>query len=80
MTESKATKTTESKATDSKAKTTKSTPVTYIMKVTHLAWGKNGKNSFYAKKKPLINAKVMGKYSGTLDIWLKNGWIEEGSY
>lgn len=52
----------------------------YIMKVTHLAWGKNNKNHFYADKKPLINAKVMKGYASQLKIWLKNGWIEKGSY
>lgn len=53
---------------------------TYIMKVTHLSWGRNSLNHFYAEKKPLINEKVMGKYAGTLQIWLKKGWIEEGKY
>ena len=52
----------------------------YIMKVTHLSWGLNGKNHFYADKKPLINAKEMGSYSGVLKIWLENKWIEKGSY
>lgn len=53
---------------------------TYIMKVTHLSWGRNGNNHFYSEKKPLITEKVMGKYAGTLKIWLKAGWIEEGKY
>jgi len=52
----------------------------YVMKVTHLSWGSNNKNHFYADKKPLINAKVMGKYADVLKIWLKNEWIEKGSY
>lgn len=52
----------------------------YIMKVTHLAWGKDNKNHFYADKKPLINAKVMKGYAGILKIWLEKGWIEKGSY
>lgn len=52
----------------------------YIMTVSHLSWGANGKNHFYADKKPLINAKVMGKYADTLKIWLDNNWIQKGSY
>jgi hypothetical protein len=52
----------------------------YIMKVTHLAWGRSGKNHFFADKKPEINAKVMGQYSSILKIWLDNNWIEKGSY
>jgi hypothetical protein len=52
----------------------------FIMTKTHLNWGANGRNHFYAKKKPLINAKVMGKFHGTLKIWLDKGWIEKGSY
>lgn len=54
--------------------------VTYVMKVTHLAWGNAKKNHFYSENKPLISKEVMGKYSDELDIWLKNNWIEEGSY
>jgi hypothetical protein len=53
---------------------------TYIMKVTHLSWGLNGKNHFFAEEKPLISKGVMGKYSDILDIWEKNEWIERGSY
>jgi hypothetical protein len=53
---------------------------TYIMQVTHLAWGKNGMNHFYASKKPLISKKVMRNYASTLDLWIKNGWVKEGSY
>jgi hypothetical protein len=52
----------------------------FIMKVTYLSWGKDGRGSFYADKKPLINAKVMGKYAGVLKKWLDAGWIEKGSY
>jgi hypothetical protein len=52
----------------------------FIMKVGHLAWGLNNKNHFFADKKPLINAKVMGKYSDRLKIWLDKNWIEKGSY
>lgn len=52
----------------------------YIMKVTHLPWGMNGKNHFYADKKPLITEKVMGKYAKVLKIWLDNDWIKKGSY
>ncbi len=52
----------------------------FIMKVTHLPWGANGRNHFFAKKKPLINTKVMGKFANTLKIWLDNGWIEKGDY
>lgn len=54
--------------------------VTYIMKVTHLSWGDKGKNHFYATKKPVISKKVMGKYDGEIDVWLKAEWIEKGSY
>jgi hypothetical protein len=54
--------------------------VTYIMKVTHLSWGKDSKNHFFAEKKPLISEKEMGKYAPILAIWLKQGWIEQGSY
>lgn len=53
---------------------------TYVMKVTHLSWGRNNMNHFYAEKKPLITEKAMGKYAGSLQIWLKKGWIEEGKY
>ena len=52
----------------------------FIMTVGHLAWGQNGRNHFFADKKPLINAKVMNKYSETLKIWLAKGWIKKGSY
>jgi len=52
----------------------------YIMKVTHLAWGRSGRNHFFADKKPEINAKVMGQYSSILKIWLANNWVEKGSY
>lgn len=54
--------------------------VTYIMNVGHLPWGFNKKNHFFAEKKPLISKKVMGKYASDLEIWLKKGWIKEGSY
>jgi hypothetical protein len=53
---------------------------TYIMKVTHLSWGLNGKSHFYTDDKPLISEKVMGSYAGVLKIWLENGWIEKGKY
>lgn len=53
---------------------------TYIMKVVHLGWGFNKKNHFYATKKPEISRVKMGKYHGTIDVWLKAGWIEKGSY
>lgn len=53
---------------------------TYIMVATHLSWGLNGKNHFYADRKPLISEKVMGKYAEILLDWLENGWIKEGSY
>jgi hypothetical protein len=54
--------------------------VTYTMKVTHLSWGANGKNHFFAEKKPLISAKVMGKYAPVLELWTKNDWVEPGAY
>jgi hypothetical protein len=54
--------------------------VTYIMKVTHLSWGQNGKNHFFAEQKPLISKSVMGKYADVLEIWIKNEWVEPGSY
>lgn len=53
---------------------------TYIMTVTHLSWGANNRNHFYADKKPLISKKVMGKFADKLDIWIKEGWVKEGSY
>lgn len=52
----------------------------FIMKVGHLSWGNRNMNHFYADKRPLINAKKMGKYYPTLLIWLNKGWIEKGSY
>jgi hypothetical protein len=52
----------------------------FIMKVGHLPWGFSDRNHFFADKKPLINAKVMGNYADTLEIWLKAEWIEKGSY
>ena len=54
--------------------------VTYIMKVTHLSWGLNGKNHFFAEKKPLISKESMGKYAPILEVWLENEWIQLGSY
>jgi hypothetical protein len=54
--------------------------VTYIMKVTHLSWGQNGKNHFFAEKKPLISKTAMGKFASILDVWLENEWIQVGSY
>ncbi|MDX5586088.1 MAG: hypothetical protein QNK20_14435 [Aureibaculum sp.] len=53
---------------------------TFVMKVGHISWGRDGKNHFYADKKPLITEKVMGKYAEVLLEWLGNGWIEEGVY
>ena len=53
---------------------------TFIMKVTHLSWGHQGKSHFFADKKPLISAKSMGGYAGILKVWIENGWIEKGSY
>jgi len=50
------------------------------MQVTHLSWGRNGMNHFFAAKKPLISEKVMRNYKDTLDIWIKKGWVKEGSY
>jgi hypothetical protein len=52
----------------------------YIMKVTHLSWGKSGKNHFFADDKPTINAKVMAEYADILKVWLANKWVEKGSY
>ena len=52
----------------------------FIMATGHLSWGLNNKSHFYADTKPLINAKVMGKYAPTLATWLKAGWIVKGSY
>ena len=54
--------------------------VTYIMKVTHLSWGLNGKNHFFAEQKPFISKEIMEKYAEALDIWVKNDWVEKGSY
>ena len=68
------------KKQEPKKEVKKAKETTYIMKVTHIAWGKNKKNHFFADKKPLISEKVMGKFAEELKIWLKNGWIEEGSY
>jgi len=53
---------------------------TYIMNATHLSWGQNGKNHFFAAKKPIISREVMGKYAPTLDIWIENGWVIPGKY
>jgi uncharacterized protein YaiL (DUF2058 family) len=53
---------------------------TFIMTVGRLSWGLNEKNYFYADKKPLINAKVMGSYAKTLKVWLEAGWIKKGAY
>lgn len=53
---------------------------TFIMTVGHLSWGLNGKSHFYADKKPIINAKVMGTYTETLKLWIKAGWVIKGSY
>lgn len=54
--------------------------VTFIMQVTHLSWGQNGKNHFFAEKKPLISKEVMGKYASVLDVWVENKWVIPGSY
>lgn len=70
----------EKKKADEAAKEKKVLSGTFIMKVTHLSWGEKGKNHFYAKEKPLISAKVMGKYANTLKLWLDKGWIEKGEY
>jgi hypothetical protein len=74
--------TTESEATEevvnSPVKADEKT--TYIMKVTHLSWGLNGRSHFYTESKPLINEKVMGNYADVLKIWVENGWIEKGKY
>jgi hypothetical protein len=53
---------------------------TFIMKVSHLSWGYQNKNHFFADDKPLISSKSMGKYSGIMEIWLSNNWIEKGTY
>ena len=53
---------------------------TFTMKVGHLSWGFQGRNHFFADKKPLINAQVMHEYAPTLDDWLKAGYIEKGKY
>ena len=65
---------------EEEAKNKKALSGTFIMTVGHLSWGRNGKSHFYADKKPLINAKVMGSFSKTLLIWIKEGWIKKGSY
>lgn len=70
----------ENKKADKVGKNTSGANETYIMTVGHLSWGLNNKSHFYADKKPLINAKVMGNYSNTLLVWLKEGWIKKGSY
>ena len=53
---------------------------TFVMLTTFLSWGAFGKNHFYSDKKPLISRKKLGSYSSIIDIWLKVGWIEKGSY
>ena len=73
-------KTVEKKVEVKSVKNADKKPETFIMKVGHLSWGRNGKNHFYADKKPLITEKVMGKYSEVLLEWITNGWIEEGAY
>lgn len=73
----------ETKKVDEKASKPKDLAkdsTTYIMKVVFLGWGANKKNHFYATKKPVISCVKMGKYHGEIDVWLKAGWIEKGSY
>lgn len=73
-------KPTEKKVEVKPAKKVEKKADTFIMKVGHLSWGRDGKSHFYADKNPLITEKVMGKYADVLLEWLDNGWIEEGSY
>lgn len=70
----------EEKKKADKAARAKKLSGTFIMKATHLSWGANNKNHFYSEKKPLISAKVMGKYVNTLELWIDNGWVEKGIY
>jgi hypothetical protein len=70
----------DKKSAPKKAKEAPKKQDTFVMKVGHLSWGRDGKNHFYADKKPLISEKVMGKYADILLTWIEAGWIEEGSY